>query len=36
MRERSVAEEVAKFAVHGNEIFWLYQLQQKFCSSWLA
>src|SRR5437762_9681175 len=30
MRERSVAEEMAKFAVHGNEIFWLYQLQQKF------
>src|SRR5205814_2992414 len=29
MRERSVAEEMAKFAVHGNEIFWLYQLQQK-------
>src|SRR2546430_10899633 len=30
MRERRVAEEMAKFAVNGNEIFWFYQLQQKF------
>src|SRR6267143_2119654 len=30
MRESGVAEKMPKLAVHGDEIFWLHELQQKF------